>query len=73
MLNVTLDPDKVYEAIERGVENAIWRMIKNSTSTPCHDFYDTIEKAAREAFEKVSMRTDDNSQPLNRETDDKTF
>ena len=54
--NVKLDPDKVYEAIAEGVDRAIWRMISNATDMPCHDFYATIEKAAKEAFEKVSVR-----------------
>jgi len=53
-LNVKLDPEKVYEAIAEGVERAIWRMITNATDMPCQDFYDTIEKAAKEAFEKMS-------------------
>ncbi len=56
ILDVKLDPDKVYEAIAEGVDRAIWRMINNATAMPCQDFYDTIEKAAREAFEKVAVR-----------------
>lgn len=54
-LDVKLNPDKVYEAIAEGVDRAIWRMISNDTKTPCKDFYLTIAKAAREAFEKVSI------------------
>ena len=56
MLNVKLDPEKVYTAIAQGVDDAIWRMITNATSAPCADFYYHIEKAAREAFEGVSVR-----------------
>jgi hypothetical protein len=57
--NVKLDPDKVYEAIAKGVDRAIWRMISDNTAMPCRDFYDTIEKAAKEAFEKVSGRANE--------------
>ncbi len=52
--DVKLEAEKVYEAIAEGVERAIWRMITNATDMPCQDFYDTIHKAAKEAFEKVS-------------------
>ena len=45
-----LEPKKVYEAIADGVQRAMWGMITNSTQMPCHDFYDTIEKAAKSAF-----------------------
>ena len=55
ILDVKLDPDKVYEAIAEGVDRAIWRMITNETKAPCKDFYLTIAKATREAFEKVSI------------------
>jgi len=58
-LDVKLDPNKVYAAIADGVERAIWQMINNATETPCRDFYDTIEKAARAAFEKVTVQTMD--------------
>jgi hypothetical protein len=34
-------------------------MINNATDKPCTDFYDTIEKAAREAFGKVSVHIGD--------------
>ncbi len=54
-LDVKLNPDKVYEAIAEGVDRAIWRMINNETKTPCKDFYLTIAKATKEAFEKVSI------------------
>lgn len=54
-IDVKLDPEKVYEAISKGVENAMWQMITNATSAPCQDFYATIEKAAKEAFEKVAI------------------
>jgi hypothetical protein len=54
-----LEPEKIYAAIADGVDRAIWRMITNATGAPCNDFYDTIEKAAKEAFEKVSIRTGD--------------
>ena len=54
-LDVKLDPDKVYAAISDGVEKAIWRMITNATDAPCQDFYTTVEKAVRQAFEKVAV------------------
>lgn len=57
-LNVKLDPEKVYEAISKGVEDAIWRMITNATDAPCQDFYDSIEKGAREAFKNISISCD---------------
>lgn len=56
MIDTELEPEKVYEAIAEGVDRSIWRMITNATQMPCHDFYDAIEKAAKEAFEKVSIR-----------------
>ena len=56
ILDVKLDPDKVYEAIAEGVDRAIWRMISNATDMPCRDFYNTIEDAARKAFGKASVR-----------------
>jgi len=57
-LDTKLDPNRIYEAIAEGVDRAIWRMITNATGMPCHDFYLTIEKAAREAFEKVGADDD---------------
>ena len=58
MLNTKLEPKRVYEAIAEGVDRAIWRMITNATDMPCRDFYDTVEKATREAFEKVSVNVE---------------
>jgi len=52
---MNLNPDKIYEAISTGVERAMWQMITNNTDMPCADFYDTIQKAAKEAFEEVTI------------------
>lgn len=59
-LNVKLEPEKVYDAISKGVENAIWRMITNATDMPCADFYDSIQKAATEAFDNVTITVNKN-------------
>jgi hypothetical protein len=71
MLNVKLDPNKVYKAISEGVENAIWQMITNATNAPCSDFYYAIEKAAREAFEKVGKRSFDKASSLKAKSPEK--
>ena len=52
-IDVKLEPEKVYEAISKGVENAIWKMITNATDAPCEDFYATVEKATKEAFQSA--------------------
>ena len=46
--------DRYYEAIAEGVHRAFWQLFSNATDMPCHDFYDTLKDAAREAFEKVA-------------------
>lgn len=59
-LNVKLDPEKVYGAISKGVENAIWRMITNATDMPCADFYEAIQNAATKAFDNVTITVNRN-------------
>lgn len=46
----------LFSAIESGVSAAMWRMITQSTQMPCHDFFDTIEKAVREGIENVQRK-----------------
>ena len=48
--DVKLDPDKIYEAFTAGVERAIWRMISNGSAMPAQDFFDAVQKGAKEAF-----------------------
>lgn len=48
-----LDPERVYEAIERGVFNAVWKVATNATDQPCSDFYYHIKEGAKEAMEQV--------------------
>lgn len=62
MKNISYEPltnQQLYDAVRDGVDNAFWRMITNATSMPCHDFYDTIKRAAQEAFEKVALFKDE--------------
>jgi len=46
----SLDPERIYRAIEDGVCAAITGMVHSATSMPGSDFFLVIEKAAREAF-----------------------
>lgn len=46
--------ERIYEAIADGVDRAFWRLFTNATDMPCHDFYDTIRRAAESAFERVA-------------------
>lgn len=48
--------EQIVEAIRDGVRAAMWQMITNATDMPCADFYDTIEKAVRQAAEDVLSR-----------------
>lgn len=47
------DPD-VYEAIAEGVDRAITRMIRGVTDMPSMDFWETLEKAIKDAFETIA-------------------
>lgn len=51
--NERISKDEFLQAVSEGVENAIWAMITNATSCPCTDFYETIQKAAENAFSKL--------------------
>ncbi len=62
-LDVKLDPDKVYKAIATGVESAISQMINSGTAMPCRDFFDAVEKGAKEAFGKVAVRAGPHDKP----------
>jgi hypothetical protein len=39
------------DAISEGVHRAMWQMMTNATSVPCHDFFDSIEDGVRKAIE----------------------
>lgn len=54
MLNVKLDPEKVYKAIREGVEDAMWRMIRSATDMPGDDFYYFVKEGVKEAIEKIA-------------------
>lgn len=54
-----LEPEKIYEAIEKGVYKAVWAIATNATSQPCGDFYHHIKEGVREAVEKVGCRCED--------------
>lgn len=51
--NKQISKDEFLRAVSEGVENAIWSMITNATTCPCTDFYETIQKAAENAFSKL--------------------
>lgn len=51
---VGLDAERIYEAISEGVYRAMWQVITNATSMPCHDFYYAIKEAAQTAFENAA-------------------
>lgn len=53
---MTRRDDRYYEAIAEGVHRAFWQLFSNASDMPCHDFYDTLKDAAREAFETVADR-----------------
>ena len=45
-----LDQERVYEAISKGVEDAMWRMITNATDAPCNDFFESIKEGVSAAI-----------------------
>lgn len=47
------EKEEILQAIEDGVERAMWQMITNATSMPCQDFYDTIKEAAEKSFSGI--------------------
>ena len=49
------DRQEILDAISEGVYRAVSNMIHNGTRTPCQDFYEAINKAAKEAFEVVTV------------------
>ena len=53
--SMTLDDRRLYDSISEGVHSAIWQMIRSGTDMPGADFRDSIEKAARQAFEQVAL------------------
>lgn len=47
-------PDELlYDAIRKGVADAIWRMATNATDMPCADFYDMIKEGVREGMARL--------------------
>lgn len=50
---INLESERIYEAIERGVSNAIWLIATNATSAPCGDFYHHIQQGVRDGIERV--------------------
>lgn len=39
-----ISKEELLDAIREGVHDAVWRMITNATSMPCHDFYDMVKE-----------------------------
>jgi hypothetical protein len=50
-----LSKQELMEAIRGGVHDAMWEMITNATSWPCHDFFDMIKEGVAEGVE-AAMR-----------------
>lgn len=46
-------PKSVYDAIQRGMYDAIWSVATNATGAPCADFYDFIKDGVKEAVEQL--------------------
>ena len=49
-----LTTDEIQEAIARGVERAMWRMITGITDMPSSDFWETLEESMESAFTKIA-------------------
>ena len=48
-------PDELlYDAIRKGVADAIWRVATSGTDAPCADFYDFIKEGVREGVARLS-------------------
>jgi hypothetical protein len=51
--------EEFLEAIREGVREALWDVMTNATSAPCHDFYESIREGVREAIEKSNERREE--------------
>jgi hypothetical protein len=47
-------------AIREGVYDAVWQMITNATSMPCHDFFDTVREGIADGIERAQVKNRDN-------------
>jgi biotin operon repressor len=49
--------DELLGAIREGVYEAMWQMITNATSMPCHDFFDHVREGVENAMYEVGRTT----------------
>jgi hypothetical protein len=49
--------EELLNAIREGVYDAMWQMITNATSMPCHDFFDQVREGVENAMCKISRAT----------------
>lgn len=48
-------PDELlYDAVRKGVADAIWRVANNATDMPCSDFYESIKQGARDGIARLN-------------------
>ena len=56
--DLELNPERIYEAIQEGVSNAMWRMITSGTMMPGADFYEFVRKGVSDGIERAAARGD---------------
>lgn len=44
------------DSIRAGVSDAMWQMITNATSMPCHDFFDTVKDGVAQGMTKAIQK-----------------
>ena len=56
--DLELNHERIYEAIQNGVSNAVWRMITSGTMMPGADFYEFVRKGVSDGIERAAARGD---------------